>query len=888
MKNNINKKIGATLLAAAIMTGTAIIPMSNAAVEEAANKPLIKYQAHVQDHGWMEYKENGQTAGTTGESRRIEALRITLENCENVTLNIKAHIQDYGDREFTVTAADAEKIVGTQFEARRMEAITINAIGLKELGYKLQYKVHVQDYGWQDWKNEGEMAGTMYEAKRLEAIEIRLVVVDSEELVAAKEKALAEISKYNEIIPNVEGLTAYDKSMLNTRIATAIANIENARTAEEIEKIKDALTNLIETNYGLELAKAEAITEIKVYLDGASEGLTSYIKEKIEEINEIEEANKANIGTIKSETITECRAIITAQEYANEVFDIYSKTLNDVEGLLASEKTVIRSRISEDRVNVAKAESATAISNIVNSFETYMKGDTRYAEIVKSAEKAIETVTAENTLKTAINNKISEFEAYIEETYKDDEEGMKLAKEYKGEYIEKLKAVKKVSEIDEKYNDLKTKLDNKITDTKKYTSAYNDAVAKLKNFERIVPTLGLSNEKEIITYVEQTKAIVLEAKTATEIQTAMSRFEAYMESFEIDFDAELDIDEVKQTATTSKKALNAYVNSNIAKVSQLAKIAIEEIDEIMEDEETATVEAIEKVLKDAIAEIDSERLYAAQSEAYNKLNEYTKSENGEVIEEATKGMNAITAVTVGKDVEEAIKKVNDELAKALREINKILGTVTTDAKEAFNKAKAEIIAELREYRNMATELGDTAAIRKVNEYIDVITDMTYEADFTIEDLDAKKSIFENDMESSKAVKNKVVAIRNLKDEMEKENSYVAEKAQINSVINKAIASIKAVKAPADAEDKVEEEKLMIDEIVGEVTKLQSAYTELDSLRNTKIETLMGDREAAEVEEKIKIDNKIAEIKAIILDLASDDNYGLELAKEKVNEIFSAN
>ena len=81
---------------------------------------------------------------------------------------------------------------------------------------------------------------------------------------------------------------------------------------------------------------------------------------------------------------------------------------------------------------------------------------------------------------------------------------------------------------------------------------------------------------------------------------------------------------------------------------------------------------------------------------------------------------------------------------------------------------------------------------------------------------------------------------------------------------------------------------MIDEIVEEVTNLQSAYTELDSLRNTKIETLMGDREAAEVEEKIKIDNKIAELKAIILDLASDDNYGLELAKEKVNEIFSAN
>ena len=362
MKNNINKKIGATLLAAAIMTGTAIIPMSNAAVEEAANKPLIKYQAHVQDHGWMEYKENGQTAGTTGESRRVEALRITL------------HIQDYGDREFTVTAADAEKIVGTQFEARRVEAMTINTTGLKELGYKLQYRVHVQDYGWQDWKDEGAMAGTMYEAKRLEAIEIRLVVVDSDELAAEKVKALAEIAKYNEIIPNVEGLTAYEKSMLNTRIATAIASIENAKTAEEITEIKDALVTVIETNYGLELAKAEAITEIKVYLDGASEGLTSYIEEQIEAIRV---ANKTTIAKIKTTTINACRDIITKQDYANEVFDIYSKTLEEVEGLLASEKTVIRSRISEDRANVAKAESANDIVAVVEAFENYMKGDKR-------------------------------------------------------------------------------------------------------------------------------------------------------------------------------------------------------------------------------------------------------------------------------------------------------------------------------------------------------------------------------------------------------------------------------------------------------------------------------------------------------------------------------
>ena len=467
---------------------------------------------------------------------------------------------------------------------------------------------------------------------------------------------------------------------------------------------------------------------------------------------------------------------------------------------------------------------------------------------------------------------------------------MKLAKEYKGEYIEKLQNIKEVSEVNTKLTEVQRALDAKIKDAKDYTAAYNSAVTRLKDFERIVPTLELSNETEIMTYIEQTKAIVSEAKTASEINSAMARFAAYMESFDINFDAELDADEVKQAAITSKTKLNEYVNSDIDKVSQLAKDAIEEIDEIMENE-NATVEEIEQVLEDAITEINNERLYAAQSEAYNKLIEYKDAgEQPEVIAKATEAINAIVAVKITNtvDVEKAIETVNEELAKALKEINKILGNVTTDARDEFNEAKANLIAELREYRNMATELGDTVAVRKVNEYIDVITDMTYEADFTIADLEAKKVVFENDMESSKAVKNKVTAIRTLQGYMKEENNYLAEKAQVNSVINKAIVDIKAVKAPADAEDVVEAEKVIIDEIIAEVDELRTKYAELDETRDTKIGELTTERNEADttVERKIEIDNKIKEIKAIILDLSKKDDandpYGLDAAKDKLN------
>ena len=63
---------------------------------------------------------------------------------------------------------------GTSGESKRLEAIEICLYGEIAEYYNVYYRVHVQGYGWQDWKKNGEMAGTSGESKRLEAIEIKL------------------------------------------------------------------------------------------------------------------------------------------------------------------------------------------------------------------------------------------------------------------------------------------------------------------------------------------------------------------------------------------------------------------------------------------------------------------------------------------------------------------------------------------------------------------------------------------------------------------------------------------------------------------------------------------------------------------------------------------
>ena len=43
---------------------------------ELANQYDVIYRVHVQDIGWQNWVRNGRIAGTTGQSKRIEAIQI--------------------------------------------------------------------------------------------------------------------------------------------------------------------------------------------------------------------------------------------------------------------------------------------------------------------------------------------------------------------------------------------------------------------------------------------------------------------------------------------------------------------------------------------------------------------------------------------------------------------------------------------------------------------------------------------------------------------------------------------------------------------------------------------------------------------------------------------
>ncbi len=168
--------------------------------------PTITSRAHVQTYGWsktykkastekatLSVKEPSENSiiGTMGESKRMEAVEINFTAPTNVKLKYRAHVQTYGWMDWvTADTLKGTNEIGTTGESKRVEAIQIAVEGLD--GYEVKYRTHVQTYGWMDWVTAsntidlskdpaiGTFAGTKGESKRMEAFEIAIIPKDHE------------------------------------------------------------------------------------------------------------------------------------------------------------------------------------------------------------------------------------------------------------------------------------------------------------------------------------------------------------------------------------------------------------------------------------------------------------------------------------------------------------------------------------------------------------------------------------------------------------------------------------------------------------------------------------------------------------------------------------
>ena len=135
--------------------------------------PFVEYSSHVQTYGWQNFVSDGTVSGTTGEKKRLEAIRIIEKDLETEgSILYRSHVQTYG---WESKWSRNGQISGTIGQSKRLEAVQIKLTDALAEKYDVYYRVHSETYGWLGWAKNGESAGTEGLAKRIEGIQIQIV-----------------------------------------------------------------------------------------------------------------------------------------------------------------------------------------------------------------------------------------------------------------------------------------------------------------------------------------------------------------------------------------------------------------------------------------------------------------------------------------------------------------------------------------------------------------------------------------------------------------------------------------------------------------------------------------------------------------------------------------
>lgn len=129
------------------------------------------YSAHVGSIGWQNPVADGQTAGTVGKKKVIEALKFELPSNLDGGVTYQVHAAKLG----WMASVSNGTVAGTTGQGRRIEAVKVSLSGQAAIQYDIYYRVHVSKYGWLDWATNGMDAGTTGLGLGVEAIEVVLV-----------------------------------------------------------------------------------------------------------------------------------------------------------------------------------------------------------------------------------------------------------------------------------------------------------------------------------------------------------------------------------------------------------------------------------------------------------------------------------------------------------------------------------------------------------------------------------------------------------------------------------------------------------------------------------------------------------------------------------------
>lgn len=148
-------------------------------IQRSLNEPpQLVYQAHGQTYAWQEIIRDGGIAGSLGQSKRVEAIKINIENRDALPqgdIEYRTHVQKKGWMDWGRNGATN----GTTGLGLQVEALQVRLTGDLAKEYDVYFRVHSAIFGWLDWAKSDEAtigtAGTEGLSTRVEAFQVQLV-----------------------------------------------------------------------------------------------------------------------------------------------------------------------------------------------------------------------------------------------------------------------------------------------------------------------------------------------------------------------------------------------------------------------------------------------------------------------------------------------------------------------------------------------------------------------------------------------------------------------------------------------------------------------------------------------------------------------------------------
>lgn len=163
----------------------------------------VSYCSQIENIGWRSWLKNGVSGSSAGSGLRLEAIRVRIDNIinqngmpnEQVGVTYRVHVQNQGWKDWVFDTDTA----GTVGESLRLEAVEMLLTGADAVKYSIWYSLWVAGIGWTPLVRDGALCGSIGESLRVESIRV-LITKSTENLNLPVDNTIKNNMPYREIV----------------------------------------------------------------------------------------------------------------------------------------------------------------------------------------------------------------------------------------------------------------------------------------------------------------------------------------------------------------------------------------------------------------------------------------------------------------------------------------------------------------------------------------------------------------------------------------------------------------------------------------------------------------------------------------------------------------